>query len=450
MDKTCNLCGVVIFADNEMCETCSLMMNGNNQPTENSSVSNKNPANQIETSQNYFPPENNPPQLEQPIQEPTNFAPSMMTVADNFQPEQSFTPTFAPPPPRPLPPQRSLQTEETKYKPSLWYWISELPAFVKIILVVLIFSVCFAVVIKGFMKMDVSVVSTNPDLEQQKPWFSAWFRSEPSGDEILEKYEKATFAQGKNLTAESFYITGKAEIIEPKAKGIKDLIKYKPNQNQNTANTNTNLAVKNPNNPNIQVPGKTLPNPSDFDIRFEVSIKKPNKFLMKMTTKPKGGYNQNYVSFPTMGFDGKKGWAFTKSYYNGNSEIAEEKAPSSNYFFKQTNDGVALTFLRSSYSTVEVTGQADVLNRLAYSVKAIDVNGKETTLFFDIETGLASKVVENNVEMYILDYTNFEGTMFPSKVVYITSAKGWLMLTMEQVKSNVPFEDSIFERSSYK
>lgn len=167
-----------------------------------------------------------------------------------------------------------------------------------------------------------------------------------------------------------------------------------------------------------------------------------------MVMKPKEGFNQSYANFPTMGFDGKKGWAFMKTFYNGNYQTNESKAPNANYFLKQNRDGVAMTFLRSSYSTAELQGQEDVLNRMSYSVKTTDLAGKEATIFFDIETGLASKVSENGVDMYILDYTNFDGTMFPSKVVYIGTGD-WLMLTMEQLKSNVPLDDSIFERSSY-
>lgn len=446
MDKTCSLCGVIISFENEMCETCTLMMTGNSNPPENtSSASLDNFTEQIETNQNYLPQENIPNQFGHSVEEPAIFVSPMMSATDTVSPDQPLTQTFAPPPPRRMPPPRPFQPAEKEYKPSLWYWISELPAFVKIIAVVLVFAVGFAVVLKGFTKLDVSVVSANPNLEPQKPWFSAWFRSNPTGEEIFEKYEKETFAKGKNLTAESFLITGKAEFLEPGAKGISKLAEYRKPQTDKTPAPALQVT---PPPKNLEAPVRGLPKPSDFKVTFEISIKKPNKFLMKMVMKPKEGFNQSYANFPTMGFDGKKGWAFMKTFYNGNYQTNESKAPNANYFLKQNRDGVAMTFLRSSYSTAELQGQEDVLNRMSYSVKTTDLAGKEATIFFDIETGLASKVSENGVDMYILDYTNFDGTMFPSKVVYIGTGD-WLMLTMEQLKSNVPLDDSIFERSSY-
>jgi hypothetical protein len=454
MNKTCSLCGVIILAENDMCETCALMMMEVEDPRPNNPVLPENTENLIETNQNYLPlpPKTIPVQFGQTVGESVNFATPMMAAADSAQPNQPFTPAFTPPP-RHTPPPRPAPTAEKEYKPSLWYWISELPSFIKLIAIVLIFGVVFAFALKGFLKMDLSVISQNPDLEKQKPWFSAWFRSEPTTDEIFQKYEKSTFAQGKNLVAESYFISGQGEyVLQNVVKGDKELIKYKPQQSQaqtnddKSSNTNTKpLLSKSP-----QQTVNTLPNESDFNVKFEISVKKPDKFLMKMTLKPKAGFNQSFSSFPTVGFNGKKGWAFVKTIINGNTEIAEAPAPTSNQFLKRSNNGVSMTFLRSSYSTVELKGIEDVMNRLCYSVKAVDSGGKEFNLFFDIETGLVTKVVENNVEMYILDYTNFDGTLFPAKLAYKANAKYWIILTVEQMKTDVPLNDGIFERYSYQ
>jgi hypothetical protein len=432
-NTTCILCGVVNNNNDEMCETCRQMMPGNNE--------------------NIVAPSFNAPPSYSETVVPQTFNQSFQSNQDansNYQQNQSFQPLsetsayhYSPPPPRYSPP-----PIESEYKPSIWNWFTDLPAFVKIGLGVLIFSICFAVALKGFMQMDVSVVQTDAkaaNLEPQKPWFSAWFRSKPTAEEIFDKFETVSNIKGKNVGLQSLLMTGKGEYLQVGADPEADLAALKKGAKPTaTVAPNPNKAQELP-----QVKTQITAQTNDFDVKFEISMKNPNKKLTKMTETPNAiGYNKDFYIYPTSGFDGTKGWKFTKSVINGVTDITDQAYTNTSFVMNQTSDGITLTFLRSMFSKIELIGEAIVANRKCYIIKTTDSVGESSNLFFDIETGLINKVSQSNTDTFILDYQNLDGTLLPSKIAY-PAGKQWLVLTTENMQKDVQLDDAIFRRTAY-
>jgi hypothetical protein len=104
------------------------------------------------------------------------------------------------------------------------------------------------------------------------------------------------------------------------------------------------------------------------------------------------------------------------------------------------------------YRQTELKGEETILNRKAYVVETIDMQGDVSTLYFDVETGLVVKVLEKKETetVFILDYRMFNGILYPSKMVYKVAEKEWMMFEISEITPNVTFEDSIFQRLSYQ
>jgi len=52
-------------------------------------------------------------------------------------------------------------------------------------------------------------------------------------------------------------------------------------------------------------------------------------------------------------------------------------------------------------------------------------------------------------DIFILEHKSFDGTMYPSKLVYEVN-NDWLSLNIEKLQPDVSLDDSIFLRSSNK
>jgi hypothetical protein len=461
MNKSCPLCGIIFPTDGEMCETCQAMMSGVAQPPPVSATNAP-----LETVSDQFSRQNSV-HSEESFQAPPFFQPNdgfssnqaafndpQPNYQSNYQPNYQPGPSFAPPGNSyqafPPPPRRDIAPPvESEYKPSVWNWITELPTFVKIGAVVLIFSVCFAMALKSFMLMDVSVTS-NPNLEPQKPWFSSWFRAQPTAEEIFDKFETVTYAKGKKLVTQNCLISGKAQIVRG-AQGAMDFTAlkkdpeapFKPSATPPPgAPTVPPIGMQQPN----QLP---FPKPPDFNITFEISLKSPNKMLTKMMMKPKEGFSQAFVAYKNFGFDGRNGWSFTKTFMMGNVRINDEPYQNNDLFFSRSEDGISMTMQRAMYSKLEVLGEEVIYNRRNYNVQVTNAAGETANIFFDVETGLAAKVKQKASEFYILRYDNFDGVLHPSDMVYELNGE-WMLLRIEKFDSNAALDDLIFERSAYQ
>lgn len=494
----CSLCGVVVDSGCEMCETCFAMLNGRGGSGA-PSIENIDPiASPYETRVDFTAPNtvierasaNDAGQgsargsgmfdgftsthdvLGQPAaafnarsgfgsQPVESIAdnPEMRAAALSFVPPAFATidgvaeshQTLAPPNRRQFsrPPRRDRPVSaESEYRPSVWNWIADLPTFVKIGAVVLIFAVCFAVALKFFMTMDVSIAPALGNTEPQKPWFSSWYRSNPTGDEVLQKYEAVTYTDGKRPVYKSILVKGKGQFMFSTPDGTLDI---------NTARKK----ILNPGAPpqsGVTPPPGPVPPPSttapkipsfhEMDIVYEMAIKHPNKMLLKMNLRPKQGFSQAYRATQTVGFDGDRGWNFTKTYMNESETFREGQFQPKTFFFNSLTEGVSLSFTRSMYTKAELTAMDTTYGRLNYSVRLTDAKG-ESNLMFDIETGLLSRVSRSGDEIYIIDHDNFDGVLVPSKLFYRVGRE-WLYLEIEKVQTNQEFDDSIFLRSSNK
>jgi hypothetical protein len=360
--------------------------------------------------------------------------------AEEFPPAGNAAPRYSPPPPRDQP---SARIVETAYKPSVWNWFTELPGFAKVGGIVLIFAVCFAIVLKSFMTLDVSVVGTET-LEEQKPWYWSVFRSNPTADEILDKYETVTYAKNKPVMKQSIVISGRGQFLRLPAGGF-DIAGLRKDPEAAFQSPEDKKPGAKPKAPHIA----NNPRLPDFDVTFEISLKGPDKMLAQLLMKPKDGFTQSFVTYRTIGFNGDRAWGFSQVVVNGNSNILDDVNRTNKFFFNHTSDGISLAIQRSMYSWVELKSVEAVHRRRAYNVEVTDMAGEKFNIFFDIETGLATRVTNQGAEFEIVDYSNFDGVLCPSKMLYKLS-NDWIFLVADKFQADAPFNDSIFERASYK
>jgi hypothetical protein len=262
----------------------------------------------------------------------------------------------------------------------------------------------------------------------QKPWFSSWFKSNPTAEEIFEKYESETVVNGKSLNATSMFFSGKLSISSIKPKG---------------STVSNNVAVT-----------------SDF----EMSMKAPNKVFMKMEmrtnvpTQSNNGYTQ-YSDFSqpmqtvkagvTAGFDGTNRWSITKVLIGGGIKTQETNDANEGSIDKALNNPDAFVFNRQKYQSIEFSGTEAIGSKKSYIIKATKDSGEIDLLYFDIETGLINYYVSKDYKMLISTYGRFEGYKTPS-VFQIETPEMTFQMDIFQLKPDVPFDDSIFLRSSYK
>jgi hypothetical protein len=264
----------------------------------------------------------------------------------------------------------------------------------------------------------------------QKPWFSSWFRSNPTAEEVFEKYDKETLVDGKFLSIQSMFLSGKMSISKIKPKN---------------SNTSNDIAVT-----------------SDF----EMSMKAPNKAFMKMEMQAEQrqvkNFNQpvyydDYNSRPApnikagviAGSDGTNKWSVTKTLVNGSIRTQESNGSEENNVDKALNSPDAFVFNRGKYQNAEFLGIENVGVKRAYLLKAFKQNGESDLLYFDIETGLIINFVTKEYKMLIKTYGRFEGLKMPSSF-QIEMPEMTFQMDILRMQPDVPFDDSIFLRSSYK
>ncbi len=94
----------------------------------------------------------------------------------------------------------------------------------KFLVIFVIISLGLAFAVRSFVSSETSKIgqttngsiekpangkaSVETDAEESVPWFSSWFRSNPTGEEIFDKFEKATYAEGNKTVSETFILNG--------------------------------------------------------------------------------------------------------------------------------------------------------------------------------------------------------------------------------------------------
>jgi zinc protease len=173
--------------------------------------------------------------------------------------------------------------------------------------------------------------------------------------------------------------------------------------------------------------------------KIEIFSKAPNKTLNTFSMA-EGQFVQK------RGYDGKVGWEFDSRQGLRRLEGAElEDVKLEGVFDSEVR-------LKEVYPDMKVTGRAKVGDRDAYTVVTHAHGGKTDTFYFDAKTGL--RIAEDtegpdksgNVEktsVLFEDYRAVDGIQVPFRL-RITAPTFGFVVTVQEVKHNVPLDDSIF------
>ena len=109
--------------------------------------------------------------------------------------------------------------------------------------------------------------------------------------------------------------------------------------------------------------------------------------------------------------------------------------------------------MKTIYKTLQVTGKEKVGTRDAYALVATPADGTPTKMYFDVETGLMVRQAVTretpqgpiDVDVFLEDYRDVEGTKQPFMVRQVTSAFS-MVIRITEIKQNVALDDAIFKR----
>jgi hypothetical protein len=171
--------------------------------------------------------------------------------------------------------------------------------------------------------------------------------------------------------------------------------------------------------------------------------KAPNKFVNEMRLPVMGVLKQ--------GFDGKTGWhsnSFGEARIMEGDELVAMRRDAE--FYREIN-------FRDSYSRVSLKGKDKVGEREVYVVEGLLPDGTPERLYFDTQTGLllrlsterASQFGKLPADLYLWDYREVDGIKLPFWQLQSSTLPtgGGVALTIkwEQIKHNVPIDESIFK-----
>jgi hypothetical protein len=167
-----------------------------------------------------------------------------------------------------------------------------------------------------------------------------------------------------------------------------------------------------------------------FGGKLEVYAKAPNKSLTVMNVEPAGLVKQ--------GFDGRSWWT------NGSDNRIERAALVDADFYREIR-------LKEHYTRLRLLGKLKEGFRQVYLVEAVPRNGAAENLYFDVESGLlvrrdvprrTSKGVVR-VEVYFNDWRELDGVKVPFRIMQVVEDTKFV-ITLEDVKQNVPLDDAMF------
>ena len=192
-----------------------------------------------------------------------------------------------------------------------------------------------------------------------------------------------------------------------------------------------------------QVMSGTVESNAGITGKVEITSKAPNK-VFHMLSFADGQFVQK------SGFDGQVGWEFDSQKGLKRLEGAElEEARIEGIFDSEVR-------LREVYPDMKVTGRAKVGDRDTYTVLMHSPRGKAITSYFDAETGLriaydsegpdqSGKIEKTKI--LFEDHRPVDGIQIPFRI-RITSPSISLVVHIQDVKNNVPVDDSIFAMPS--
>jgi hypothetical protein len=174
-----------------------------------------------------------------------------------------------------------------------------------------------------------------------------------------------------------------------------------------------------------------------FGGKLEVYAKAPNKSLTVMNVEPVGLIKE--------GFDGRTSWSIAGNNVDAANEL-DHSALADADFYREIK-------LAELYSRIKLVGKKKESFREVYVVEAVPRGGTAESLYFDVESGLLVRrdlVRETargpvRAEVYFNDWRELDGVKVPFKITQVMPRMKFV-ITLEDVKHNVPVDESIFRR----
>jgi hypothetical protein len=177
--------------------------------------------------------------------------------------------------------------------------------------------------------------------------------------------------------------------------------------------------------------------------KIEIFAKSPNKIL-RVISLADGQFVQKQA------FDGQVGW---KSDPQSGLKLLDGTELEQAKFEAIYDTDVRL---KEVYPDMKVTGRAKVGDRDAYTALTHEPGGKTVTMYLDAQTGL--RIAEDSegpnetgkvekASVFFEDYRPVSGIQVPYRV-RVTAPSVSLLITVQEVRCNVPVDDSVFAMPS--
>ena len=288
----------------------------------------------------------------------------------------------------------------------------------------------------NFVDPASGLVDTEVRPTPQKPWFSSWFRSKPTAEEIFEHHLE---------------VSGGAEAVA----------RIKSHRSTGTL---TFSAVQTPGTFYYGGGGRQLPPPA----KIVTHAKAPDKILTELEIGP-GAMPAEQRRSVRRGFDGRRGWEYVERYvYESGSSQPVRRAEMREFEgaeleqAKQYAGAGGLVRLVGQYSSLVMLDNRKVssaryyglkeFDRECYVVRGLNRENKLETFYFDIDTGLLLRFDfeaqgpdgPTTIEAYPDDYKEVEKVVLPFRLAF--KAEGiWMTVVFNEFKLNATILDSAFE-----
>jgi thiol-disulfide isomerase/thioredoxin len=173
--------------------------------------------------------------------------------------------------------------------------------------------------------------------------------------------------------------------------------------------------------------------------RLEGYMKAPNKSLTVLNVHPLGVTKQ--------GFDGRSGW-----FFSDKAGTRDLKGPELAALIADADFYRDLR-MKELYPTTKLLGKTKSGFRELYVVEAVPRGGAAEYFYFDVETGLLFRrdAIRHTTagtlraETYYGDWREVDGVRLPFSISQ-SMGQTTLGFTIEEVKHNVPLEETVFRR----
>lgn len=169
-----------------------------------------------------------------------------------------------------------------------------------------------------------------------------------------------------------------------------------------------------------------------------IQEKAPDRMLVVITL-PGGAFRQ--------GFDGKVGWS--EDPQTGLREMTGEELAET----RRDADFYHAVKLREHFARLSVVSAEKIGEQDTYLMEVFPAEGEPEKMYFDAKTGLLVRVTRLRhsvdgaitVEGDLGDYREVDGIKVPFRI-HQTSSESSFTITLQEMRHNVPIEDSLFKK----